>query len=149
MLHEETALYELKVTRTRKQLEKHHFDMSSAIAAMEIAREVIGDPLQEHLYCFGLDAKNNVVSYWLVTIGVADRAHCHAREIFRPAILENCSRVLLAHNHPSGDPTPSKADITVTKAILAAGEVIGIKLIDHIIIGQPEAMSFREDGLVF
>jgi DNA repair protein RadC len=70
----------------------------------------------------------------------------HPRECFRPLILDGASSVILAHNHPSGDPTPSSEDIRITRQLIDAGEVIGIKVLDHVVIGET-ALSLRETGL--
>ena len=71
----------------------------------------------------------------------------HPREVFGPAIRQGAAAVVLAHNHPSGDPTPSAQDIEVTKRLLDASEVLGIKLLDHVIVGNGSYFSMRNEGL--
>lgn len=90
-----------------------------------------------------------------ITSGTADRTLCHAREVFRDAIREAATGIILSHNHPSGDPMPSAADTALTRRLRQAAEVLEIKLVDHVIIGSPENdpagrgfFSFREAGVL-
>lgn len=96
-----------------------------------------------------LDTQNQIIGIHTVTIGTLDAALVHPREIFKPAILANAASVILAHNHPSGDPTPSAEDRTVTRQVVAAGTTLGIEVLDHVIVGEPHRYhSFRECGLM-
>ena len=88
---------------------------------------------QEHLVVFYLSSHSTILQRETVTIGTATASLIHPREVFRAAIVHNASAIALAHNHPSGNTTPSKADLDVTKEIAKAGSVIGISLIDHLI----------------
>ena len=72
----------------------------------------------------------------MITRGLLDRSHVHPREVFREAVKTATARIILAHNHPSGDPTPSERDIEVTEELVKAGDILGIKVLDHVIIGQ-------------
>ena len=101
---------------------------------------------QEVFVVIGLNAKNKVIRRHLVSLGTVSSALVHPRECFRPLIMDGASALILAHNHPSGDPTPSSEDIKVTRQLISAGEVIGIKVLDHVIIGNT-ALSLREAGL--
>ena len=109
---------------------------------------------QEEFHALLLDTKNRLLRDELITIGLIDRSQVHAREVFRRAIRESCSRILLAHNHPSGDPTPSAQDIAATRSLHSAGEIVGIEVIDHIIIGTPDPrhpkayVSMKEENLM-
>lgn len=108
---------------------------------------------QESMVVLDLNAKNKVIDKRLVTLGLVDSSLTHPREIFRGAISNNASAVILIHNHPSGDPTPSAEDIRITRQMVEAGKVIDIKILDHIIIGRPSSsssgwLSLREAGLV-
>lgn len=91
---------------------------------------------EEHFYVLLLNVKNQVVGYHEVSKGLLDRSHVHPREVFRVAILNNASKIILAHNHPSGDTTPSKQDMESTSNMVKAGELLGIKVIDHIIVAE-------------
>jgi len=109
---------------------------------------------QEEFHALLLDTKNRLIKDCLVTLGLVDRSLAHPREVFRFAIAESATRVLLAHNHPSGDPTPSSGDIQCTTQLAKAGEIIGIQVIDHVIIGGvarddcPPFISFQEKHLL-
>ena len=102
---------------------------------------------QEAFVVVTLNAKNRVIARHLVSIGTVSSALVHPRETFRPAILDGASAVILAHNHPSGDTCPSAEDIKITRQLVAAGGHIGIKVLDHIIIGD-RPLSLREAELV-
>jgi DNA repair protein RadC len=101
---------------------------------------------QEAFIVIALNAKNRVIEKHLVSLGTVSSALVHPRECFRPLILSSASSCILAHNHPSGDPTPSAEDIKITRQLIAAGELVGIKILDHVIIGST-ALSLRESGL--
>ena len=104
------------------------------------------DLAQEAFVVVTLNSKNRVIARHLVSIGTVSSALVHPRETFRPAILDGASSVILAHNHPSGDSCPSAEDIKITRQLVAAGGHIGIKVLDHIIIGD-RPLSLREAGL--
>jgi DNA repair protein RadC len=90
---------------------------------------------QEEFHALLLDRQHRLRKSVLVTRGTLDASLIHAREVFRPAILESAAAVILVHNHPSGDPTPSAEDRSVTRQLRRAGEQIGIPILDHVIIG--------------
>ena len=102
-----------------------------------------------------LDQKNAVIGFVHVTTGTLTCALAHPREVFQPAILMNGAGVILAHNHPSGDPSPGVADISVTKQLSDAGKILGIPVLDHMIFGSPDCdpaglgyYSFADSGLI-
>lgn len=101
---------------------------------------------QEAFVVIALNAKNLVIEKHLVSLGTVSSALVHPRECFRPLILSSASSCILVHNHPSGDPTPSAEDIKITKQLIGASEIMGIKILDHVIIGDT-ALSLRESGL--
>lgn len=94
-------------------------------------------PTQESIWVVALDRKNKPIARSMVTLGTANSSLIHAREIFRYAILQSASGLLVFHNHPSGNPAPSAADISVTRMLREAAKVVGIDLVDHIIVGNP------------
>lgn len=113
------------------------------------------DPTVEWFYVVLLDTRNHPMARVTVTRGVANSSLVHPRETFKSAILAGATAIVAVHNHPSGDPAPSSADIKIAKQLRDAGEVIGIKLIDHIIIGEkaedPTGLgfySFQLKGLI-
>lgn len=95
-----------------------------------------------------LDTKNQVIDIKEVFKGTLNRSIVHPREVFAEAIKRHSASIIVAHNHPSGDPTPSQADIQITERLYEAGEIIGIKLIDHVIIGGEDFVSLKEKGYV-
>jgi DNA repair protein RadC len=95
-----------------------------------------------------LDGKNRVVCMDLVSIGSLNQSIVHPREVFKTACLSNAAAILLIHQHPTGDPSPSSEDIAITRRLKEAGDILGIKILDHIIIGSGEYLSFVERGLL-
>ena len=95
-----------------------------------------------------LDTKNKVFKETIVSDGTLTSSLVHPREVFRNAIKEASASVLFVHNHPSGDPTPSKDDIAVTERLLETGKIIGIEVLDHVIISDNRYMSLFEKGYI-
>ncbi|MGB9839303.1 RadC family protein [Thermovenabulum sp.] len=102
---------------------------------------------KEHFRVILLDTKNKVISVEEISIGTLDSSIVHPREVFKPAIKRSSSSIILVHNHPSGDPYPSKEDIVITKRLCEAGKLLGIYVVDHIIIGN-SSFSFKANGLL-
>jgi len=103
---------------------------------------------REHLAALYLNARNEVVFKKHLFVGTLDANICHPREIFEHALLHNAASIILVHNHPSGDPEPSKADLEITKRITEAGKILGIDVLDHIIITKNKVFSFKEKKLI-
>jgi DNA repair protein RadC len=104
---------------------------------------------KEYFFLLCLDTRNKLIDNEVkVSIGSLNASIVESREIFKAAISKNAASVILAHNHPSGDPTPSNEDIAVTKRVVNAGDIIGIKVNDHIIIGDGKYVSMKERGLI-
>jgi|SRR5690554_6914792 len=103
---------------------------------------------QEHFNVLLLNTKNTVIGLENITKGIVNASLVHPREVFKKAISKNATSLILAHNHPSGDPTPSSEDKSITKRLVEAGEIIGINIIDHIIVGDGNYLSFREMGML-
>ena len=103
---------------------------------------------QEHFNAVLLNTKNMVLDVENITIGIVNASLVHPREVFIKAIRKNSTSIILVHNHPSGDPAPSSEDKSITKRLYEAGEIIGIKVIDHIIIGGDDYISFKEMGML-
>lgn len=102
---------------------------------------------QEHLYCMMFDTKNHLLKEQLLSVGTVSGTMISPREIFLEALKYHASFVVLVHNHPSGDPAPSRQDIDLTQRVLHTGSMLGIPLQDHIIIGDQRYCSFVEEGL--
>lgn len=103
---------------------------------------------KEHLIGVYLDNRNKIIRKEVISIGTLDTSLIHPREIFLPAVEAGAKFVILVHNHPSGNTVPSKEDILVTKRIINSGILLGIEVIDHIIIGGNEYLSFKDKGLI-
>lgn len=101
---------------------------------------------KEHLKVILLDTKNNIIDDKDLSIGTVNASLINPREVFIHALKNQAVHIILLHNHPSGDPTPSREDIHITRRVLEAGDIIGIKLLDHIIIGDGEYISLKEKG---
>lgn len=101
---------------------------------------------REHFVVLHLDGKNKIVARETVSIGSLNQAIVHPREIFKAAVHNGSAAIICVHNHPTGDPAPSTEDISITRRLCSAGELIGIKVLDHIIIGQEAYLSFVEAG---
>jgi DNA repair protein RadC len=95
-----------------------------------------------------LDVKNRILGDAKVSEGTLSSAVVHPREVFRPAVEESAAAVILVHNHPSGDPTPSAEDVAITRRLREAGEVMGVKVLDHVVVGGDAYTSFVERGLL-
>ena len=106
------------------------------------------DEKQEHVVVLLLNTKNRVIRQSTVTKGTLDSSLLHPREVFREAIRHSASSIILAHNHPSGDPTPSNEDVQLTKRIYQAGQLVGIDLLDHVILGDGRWISLRSQGVI-
>ena len=133
---ESKATYSEKITSTKTAIEfcKAHFT------------RLIAEGLQEEFHIVTLDTKHRMIDSHRITVGTLDASLVHPREVFRPAIKDASSSILLAHNHPSGDPTPSREDHQVTNQLTEAGKLIGISVLDHIVLAKEDCVSIREDS---
>ena len=103
---------------------------------------------QEYFLCFSLDSSGRVITRRVVTIGLLDVALVHPREVFSGPLKDRAASVIVAHNHPSGDSTPSKEDIKTTQQLIAAGQLLGVPLQDHIIVAREGHYSFRKNQMI-
>ncbi len=109
--------------------------ISSAEDVYNYMKEKLKDKKQEHFIVLMLDNKNKLIKEELITKGILDSSIIHPREVFRPAIKNSAKKIILVHNHPSGNPQPSEEDIEVTKRLRDAADTLGVKLLDHVIVG--------------
>lgn len=103
---------------------------------------------QEYFVCLSLDGGQRLIAQRTITIGTLDTVLAHPREVFADAIADRAASVIVAHNHPSGNPAPSDKDITLTQQLAAAGQLLGITLRDHIILAKTEYFSYRQHHLL-
>lgn len=116
--------------------------------AHEILATYLAGADRENFVILLLDIKHKVIGINTVGVGTLSGTLVHPREVFKPAILANAAAIIMAHNHPSGDPEPSPEDISVTKQIAEAGKVLCISVLDHIIVGDERFYSFQDHGLL-
>jgi DNA repair protein RadC len=119
---------------------------SSDVAAYYRPR--LGPELAEIVIVVGLNAKHHIVESWCVSKGDVSASTVGPRQVFRPLLLNMCSAFVLVHNHPSGEPTPSNEDVAITRRLRQVGEIVGIELIDHVIVGSLGHFSFADAGLL-
>lgn len=119
----------------------------SASDVYSLVRLVMQDLPHEEFHVLLLNTQNHVLRHLQITRGTLDASLVHPREVFRPAIAEAAAGIILVHNHPSGDPTPSAEDRSVTRQLRAAGTTLGIEVLDHVVIGEGRYVSFVEAGL--
>lgn len=134
--------------RLMKVLPDERYAIRSPEDAVQLVMEEMRFLQQEHFVCMFLNTKNRVIEKKCIFIGSLNSSVVHPREIFREAIRCSAAGVICVHNYPSGDPTPSQEDLEITKRLYNAGEMIGIDLIDHLIIGDQLYYSMREKGLI-
>ncbi|MBU4190485.1 MAG: DNA repair protein RadC [Candidatus Thermoplasmatota archaeon] len=118
--------------------------ISSAKDVFDLFHERLKDEKQENFYVLMLNTQNYIIEERIISKGTLDKTLIHPREIFRYAIKNAVSKIILVHNHPDGDPTPSKNDLEITEELIKAGNLLGIKVIDHVIIGNKEKWSWKE-----
>jgi len=130
-----SSLYVREVTTKYNILDTEKTKLNHPAAVQAFRADTIGDEARENFVVLGVNNKNEVLIYCKVSTGTMDQSIVHPREVFLPAILQGCSGIILAHNHPSGSLEPSKEDISATKRLIEAGKILGLSVLDHIIIG--------------
>ncbi len=150
-----TALRDYIVPRYRLALVRegeHPAMFPAACTCTEKAQLICEEYFQgidrEHSVMIALDTKNNIIGFHVISIGTLNETFTHPREIFKAAFLMNAARIILAHNHPSGDPTPSDGDIAITKRLCTAGRLLDVPVLDHIIVGEYRSVSLAEYGYI-
>lgn len=112
------------------------------------ATEPVLDVSVENLVVYALNTRRRLIGWYLVAQGTMDTILCHPRETFRAAIIMQAAAIIMAHNHPSGDPAPSESDIKLTRDIMRGGQLLKVELLDHVVMGHPttKRVSLRELG---
>ena len=118
--------------------------LNSSKKIYEYFKNIFIEEYQECFYALYLDTKSKLISYKLLFKGTINSSCVHPREVFKNAFLESAYSIIVIHNHPSGDPTPSKEDIKVTETLMQIGKIMAIPVVDHIIIGNNQYYSFYE-----
>lgn len=145
------------MTKYRLELvkeESHKYEVETRISCPKDIYEVLTKVCriqcnaEEVFILITLNIKDIVTGYFEVHRGTINTSLVHPREVFKRALLNNASNIMVAHNHPSGDPNPSKEDIQITERLKEAGNLLGINLIDHIIVGDDKYISLKEKGVL-
>ena len=133
------------------ELGKRHAQVKHPVKKITCAKDVfdlfhdrLKDEKQEHFIVLMLNTKNHIIGEQLISKGTMDSTIFDAKTIFKPVLKNSASKIVLIHNHPSGDPTPSREDIEITEAVSKAGELVGVRVIDHIIVGNGTYWSWRD-----
>lgn len=138
--------YKLKMVKEKSGVYEVSNTISNPQNAYNIMTKIvkIQEECEEVLYVITLNVKNNVTGLFEVSRGSLNSSIVHPREVLKRAILNNAASIVLCHNHPSGNPEPSREDIAITSRVKECGNIIGIDLLDHIIIGDENYVSLKE-----
>ena len=137
MVKEDSKLYEVPVIKSPAEV----YQAAKQLLALH-------EEPEEHFCILCLNTKNKIVGVHTISIGSLNASIVHPREVFKAAMLNNASGIICLHNHPSGDPEPSREDIEITRRLVQAGEIMGIEVLDHVIIGEQRYFSMREHCLM-
>lgn len=129
-------------------LEKKISTISSNEEAYEYIKETLSHKDREYFYIILLDMKNQVISKELISIGDLGSSIVNPREVFKKAVKRSAKSIILAHNHPSGNPEPSREDIMITSRLMKAGEILDIEVLDHIIVGSNTYISLKKESYI-
>ena len=134
----------------REELEPElkDFDIKNPEAVVKAIRSSIKEKAKEHFKLILLNPRNKIIGISTISIGTLNASLVHPREVFKDAITHSAASVILAHNHPSGDPEPSEDDIKITKKLVESGKILGIEVLDHIIIAKNGFKSLASEGLI-
>lgn len=141
------VIYERQVVRE----EAPAYLQARRISRPEDVYELLHDlqrETKEHFLALHLDGKNRIICLDRVSTGSLNQSIVHPREVFKGALLSSAAAVVLVHNHPSGDPTPSTEDREITRRLREVGDLVGIKVLDHVIVGEGRYVSFSELGII-
>ena len=142
-----SAAFELS-RRHSMSSDENKIRLSNPVSIWKYLSPLLRDEKVEHFIALLLDTKNVLIKKINVSTGSINANIVHPREVFRPAIIECAASIVVAHNHPSGDPGPSQNDIDITRKLKETGVLCGIELLDHIIIGDGRYLSLKESGLM-
>ena len=137
MVKEDSVLYEVPVIKSPAEV----YQVAKQLLALH-------EEPEENFCIFCLNAKNKIIGVHTISIGSLTASIVHPREVFKAAMLNNASAIICLHNHPSGDPEPSREDIEITRRLVEAGKLLGINVLDHVIIGEQGYISMKGNGLM-
>lgn len=149
----EASIFRLKLVK--EETIEYKEALNAKIVSPEVVHRIAIDTLEMHLepaesfWTITLDTKNKITGLFEVSRGTLNASIVHPRDVFQRAILQNANSIILLHNHPSGNPTASKEDIDITRRLINSGDILGIKILDHIIVGNEDNyISFKAEGLL-
>lgn len=140
------AFYHIKLVREGRP--EYSKQINDPAQAASFFREQIGSCLQERFAALFLNARNVPIGWQEISRGSVSASIVHPREVFLPAISLIASSLILSHNHPSSDPTPSQDDVDLTRRMKSAGEILGIEVLDHLVVTEDDHISLKERGLL-
>jgi DNA repair protein RadC len=140
--------YKVMLVRDNKKIETKTMFIQSPDDVNTIIQSYLNGVDREHFVIVLLNTKNGIIGINTVSVGNLSASLVHPREVFKPAIVAGAASIIVAHNHPSGDPAPSRDDINVTKRLKEAGDILGIGVLDHIIIGDGCYVSLKAKDLL-
>jgi DNA repair protein RadC len=132
----------------RRYLLKETVRIQSAEDVVPLLGDIVGKS-QEHFVCITLNGANEIIERRIVTIGLLDRSLVHPRDVFADVITDRAAAVIFAHNHPSGDLQPSDEDLKTQERLVQAANILGIRVLDHVIVSRKGYFSFQEDALIY
>ena len=142
------SVYRVSLIKERTLPYAHAAHVLSPKEVYELITEYLQGTDREHFIAIFLDSRSAVIGMHTVSVGTLTESLVHLREVFKGAILANAASIIVAHNHPSGEPLPSEADLGVTTKLTESGRLLGIPLEDHVVIGPEGFTSFRQAGLL-
>lgn len=134
--------------RSRRKILPPNRSFRSSMEIYSYFRSRFQDLKKECFWCLLLDGKNRILRIVRISEGSLTRSLVHPREVFRPAIREAAAALIFVHNHPSGEPEPSQEDLQMTRRLIETGRVVGIRILDHVIIGSYRYFSFADEGMI-
>jgi DNA repair protein RadC len=137
-----------ELAKRKEDHDERQIPVKSHLDVIKLVKQKLKDKKKEHFLIICLDTRNNLIKISSISTGTLDANLVHPREVFKEAIQSLAFSIILVHNHPSGSPEPSEADIDITKRIVETGKVVGIDVLDHIIVTENKSFSFKEKGLV-
>lgn len=135
--------------RVSKKIPTARYRIEHPDHAYNLIKDELQNEKKELFVVILLDTRSCLINHHVISVGTLTRSLVHAREVFNPAIRHHAASIVVAHNHPSGDPTPSQSDFAITTSLIKAGKIIGIHVNDHLIIGSQGYISLRDKGLEF
>lgn len=143
-----TKLFQAISEKYAREKMPKKISLTSPQAVVNYLKEKIGKEKKEHFVILALDSRNNLISINNVSIGTLNSSLIHPREVFEPAVRYLAAQIIIAHNHPSGDPKPSKEDLEITQKLVASGKILGIEVVDHVIVTSKNYLSLHEGGFI-